>query len=222
MLGLEGRSTALALALAVARSVPRDTEDAPAERHRRDLLALSDRLLDEIEELRLADSVMVPDLLRHRLRQLLAGLGRGDAHGPLSLRGAHHLVLALQGRLMAANPRRPRVAAQLGRGPGASAVRPLRPGLRWKLIALPPEPETGLEERWLGALDATVERAFDRWCYAQHHAVRAARRGEAPDAALVLARVAWNNYWELAEDARRIRLARGAPGGPAECAPAPP
>jgi hypothetical protein len=194
-----------------AHRLPRLDRDAErlADDHRRVLLAESDRLVTEIEELRLVRATQLPPLLRVRIRRLQTGMGRPDSAGPLTLRAAHHLLFALQQRLMSANPRRPTTAAQPGRPAGTPAVSPIRPGLTWKLLVLPPDPGPGRERPWLAAIDATLERALDRWAYAQHHAVRAARRAEPAAPALAVARVAWNNYWELLDEASRIRGARG-------------
>jgi hypothetical protein len=194
-----------------AHRLPRLDRDAErlADDNRRELLAESDRLVTEIEELRLVRATQLPPLLRVRIRRLQAAMGRPDSAGPLTLRAAHHLLFALQQRLMAANPRRPTAAVQPGRPAGTPAVSPIRPGLTWKLLVLPPDPGPGRERPWLAAIDATLERALDRWAYAQHHAVRAARRAEQVAPALAVARVAWNNYWELLDEASRIRGARG-------------
>jgi hypothetical protein len=50
-----------------------------------------------------------------------------------------------------------------------------------------------------------VERAWDRWCYAQQHAIRAARMHIKAQVALAVAQTAWTNYWLLLLDAERIR-----------------
>jgi len=193
-----------------AHRLPRLDHDAEhlADRSRRELLAESDLLLTEIEELRLVRATHLPPLLRVRIRRLQAGMGRPDSAGPLTIRAAHHLLFALQQRLMSANPRRPTTSVQAGRPAGTPAVSPIHPGLSWKLLALPPDPGPGRERPWLAAIEATLERALDRWAYAQHHAIRAARRAEPTAPALAVARVAWNNYWELLDEAVRIRRAR--------------
>lgn len=194
-----------------AYRLPRIDRDAERrhDRHRRELLAESDNLLNEIEELRLARAGELPPLLRLRLRRLQTTMGRPAGAGLLTIRAAHNLLFTIQQRLMAANPRRPTTAAQPGRPAGVPAISPIRPGLTWKLLALPPDPGPGREEAWLAAIEATLDRALDRWAYAQHHAVRSVRRGEPSAPALALARVAWNNYWELLAEATRIRRARG-------------
>ena len=82
-------------------------------------------------------------------------------------------------------------------------------GKLWKLLALPP-PNTVADEGWLELVESTVERAWDRWCYAQQHAVRAARTRVRPEVALAVARIAWSNYWELQQEAVAIRYRLGA------------
>ena len=200
-----------------AYRLPRIDRDAErrADLDRRELLAESDTLLNEIEELRLVRATQLPPLLRLRIRRLQAELGRPAGTGPLTIRAAHNLLFAIQQRLMSANPRRPTTAAQPGRPAGVPAVSPIRPGLTWKLLALPPDPGPGRELPWLTAIEATLDRALDRWAYAQHHAVRTARRGEPSAPALAVMRVAWNNYWELLDEAMRIRRARGGKSGAA-------
>lgn len=198
--------------VALARINPDAGGADRAERHRRELLATSDRLLAEIEEVRLARSHELPPLLRRRVRNLLVAMGHAERAVPPSVRGVHHLLFAIQQRLMAANPRRPSSAAVLGRPAGMPAVSPIRPGLAWKVLGLPADPGAGRESPWFAMIEATVERAFDRWAYAHHHALRAARRRERVSAALALERVAWNNYWQLSEESARILSARAAAG----------
>ena len=80
----------------------------------------------------------------------------------------------------------------------------VREDRKWKVLTLPPP--TGVQdEAWLELVDSTVERAWDRWCYAQQHAIRAARVHVKPLLALAVARAAWNNYWLLCLDAERLR-----------------
>ncbi len=194
-----------------------------SERHRRALLRQSDTLLTIIEELRLARVRVVPDDVRSQIRSLQIKLGRVEpAPVRLSVRGAQELLFGLQQRLMAANPRRPSARAHPGRAGGAPVVRPIRPGIRWKLIVLPPSPGAGREDRWLELIAATVERALDRWAYAQHHALRTVRSGQPAAGVLALARVAWNNYWDLREEALRIRRTLGSATSAATSAPASP
>jgi hypothetical protein len=54
-------------------------------------------------------------------------------------------------------------------------------------------------------VESTVERAWDRWCYAPHQAIRAARLHVKPLIALAISRAAWSNYWLLVQDAERLR-----------------
>ena len=75
----------------------------------------------------------------------------------------------------------------------------------WKLLTLPPPPGGETDEAWLELVECTVERAWDRWCYAQQHAARAAQERYKPHIALAVARTAWSNYWELYTEAEEIR-----------------
>jgi hypothetical protein len=80
----------------------------------------------------------------------------------------------------------------------------VRDGGLWKLLTLPPPGGTP-DDAWLELVECTVERAWDRWCYAQQHAVRAAQERYKPQVALAVARTAWSNYWELYVEAEEIR-----------------
>jgi hypothetical protein len=82
----------------------------------------------------------------------------------------------------------------------------VRDDRRWKLLTLPPPPNNAGEDEWLELVESTVERAWDRWCYAQQHAVRAARAHFKPHLAFAVAQMAWSNYWELYQEAERIRV----------------
>jgi hypothetical protein len=124
---------------------------------------------------------------------------------PATIDAAHDLVFAVQQRLMAANPRNPRPLRHAGRPTGQPILALVRAHRRWKLLTLPAPPSSGNDQEWLELVDATVERALDRWCYAQQHAVRAAKLHVRARLAMAIARVAWENYWNLVEDARRIR-----------------
>ena len=76
----------------------------------------------------------------------------------------------------------------------------------WKLLSLPAEPDGGLTEDWFVAAALTIERAWERWAYAQHHAVAAARlRSRSARRAAARAIVAWSNYWQLLEETDRLR-----------------
>jgi hypothetical protein len=179
-----------------------------AEVHRRRLLAESDDLLERVELLRLQDQRVVPVALRHAILGLHARAGCVEqAPLRLSVRFAQELIFTVQQRLMAANPRRPSARAHLGRGAGIPTRRGLGPGIAWKLLVLPPPPSLGDEPCWLEMVDLTVERALDRWAYAQHHALRAVRNREDAAAAVARVRTAWSNYWELREEAARLAAA---------------
>ena len=176
-----------------------------AELHRRFLLAESDVLLDDVEMLRLNDATEAPPRLREAIRALQIRLGRSNPPlPPATLDAAHDLVFAVQQRLMAANPKNPRPARHTGRPSGEPAMTVIREDRKWKVLTLPPPCGDG-NDAWLDLVDSTVERAWDRWCYAQQHAVRAARVHVKAQVALAIAKVAWENYWLLLLDAERIR-----------------
>ena len=176
------------------------------EARRRSLLAESDSLLEDVEALRLDDQTEAPDPLRHAIRALQVRLGRRDPPmPPATLHAAHDLVFAVQQRLMAANPNVPRPNRHDGRPGGQPLMMVVRDDRRWKLLTLPTPPNDAGEDEWLRLVDSTVERAWDRWCYAQQHAVRAARIHLRAQIALALAEAAWSNYWVLVQDAERIR-----------------
>src|SRR6202521_4733971 len=187
------------------------TIDAPsegaAETRRRSLLAESDVLLDDVETLRLRDQTEAPPRLREAIHALQLRLGRRNPPvPPATLHAAHDLVFAVQQRLMAANPNHPRPNRHVGRPGGQPVITVVRDDRRWKLLTLPPPPNNAGESEWLELVDSTVERAWDRWCYAQQHAVRGARAHYKPHIAVAVARTAWSNYWELFEEAERIRM----------------
>ena len=191
-------------------TMPAQSENA-AEARRRSLMATSDTLLDDVENLRLADQSEAPPQLREAIYALQVRLGRHNPPvPPATLHAAHDLVFAVQQRLMAANPNNPRPNRHVGRPSGQPVVTVVRNDRRWKILTLPP-PSTPLEgegdadREWLELVDCTVERAWDRWCYAQQHAVRAAREQFKAHVALAVARVAWSNYWELYQEAERLK-----------------
>jgi hypothetical protein len=196
------------------------SEDA-TETRRRSLLAESDVLLDDVETLRLHDRTDTPERLREAIRALQIRLGRRNPPiPPATLHAAHDLVFAVQQRLMAANPNHPRPNRHVGRPSGQPAVTVVRDDRVWKVLTLPSPPNGVADAEWLELVDCTVERAWDRWCYAQHHAVRAAREHFKADVAVAVVRAAWGNYWELLKEselirARLLRLrparSRGAP-----------
>ena len=177
-----------------------------AERQRRHLLAESDILLDDVETLRLHDASEAPQRLREAIRALQIRLGRRNP--PLSdatLDAAHELVFAVQQRLMAANPRNPRPFRHLGRPSGQPIFTIVRDERKWKVLTLPPPTSNGEDADWIELVESTVERAWDRWCYAQQQAVRAARVRTQAHVAVAVAAVAWKNYWTLFQDAERIK-----------------
>jgi hypothetical protein len=187
-------------------TLARPSREKAGETHRRSLLAESDSLLDDVETLRLSDQTEAPDPLREAIRALQIRLGRHDPPlAPATLHAAHDLVFAVQQRLMAANPNNPRPNRHVGRPGGQPLMTVVRGDRRWKVLTLPPPPNDAGEEEWLELVESTVERAWDRWCYAQQHAVRAARAHFKPHVAIAVARTAWSNYWELNLEAERIR-----------------
>ena len=169
-------------------------------------MAESDALLDEVENLRLSNESDPPLRLREAIRALQIRLGRRQpAVAPATLEAAHELVFAVQQRLMAANPKNPRPSRHTGRAPGQPLMTLVRDDRKWKVLTLPPPTLTGEDADWMELVDSTVERAWDRWCYAQQQAVRAARVRIRPNIAFAVAQAAWNNYWMLLQDAERIR-----------------
>src|SRR5713226_8564766 len=199
------------MVLAMATATISRVDGDEVEERRRSLMAESDSLLEDVERLRLDDRNEVPQQLREAIHSLQVRLGRADPPvPPATLHAAHDLVFAVQQRLMAANPKHPRPNRHRGRAEGQPIVTRVYDGRLWKVLALPTPPNGSADDEWLDLVDATVERAWDRWCYAQQHAVRAARSRHQPRTALAVARIAWANYWDLGEEARRIRSRLGA------------
>ena len=184
-----------------------ETEDtARTDGWRKTLMQESDRLLDEVESLRLDDAVDAPISLREAIQNLQRRLGRRDPPLPPStLHSAHDLVFAVQQRLMAANPNHPRPKVHAGRPGGQPVIARVRDQKLWKLLSLPPPPNGSPDADWRELVDSTVERAWDRWCYAQQQAVRAARSRNHAATALAVARMAWTNFWELDQEARALK-----------------
>lgn len=175
-----------------------------AEIHRRILLAESDLLLEDVETLRLNEEAEAPLRLREAIRAMQIRLGRRNPPlPPATLDAAHDLVFAVQQRLMAANPKNPRPARHTSRPSGQPLFTIVRDDRKWKVLSLPAPGND--EAEWIALVESTVERAWDRWCYAQHQAARAARLQTRPLVALAVARAAWNNYWLLLQDAERIK-----------------
>ena len=179
-------------------------DEAEQERSRRRLLDEADRVLDTVEELRLSDQRSVPPSLQHAIEALQLRLGRRPLT-PATLGAAHRLVLALEGRLMLRNPRMAVTQRHEGRPLGQPLMKVLQGGLRWKVLTLPPAPPAGPDAAWLELLDATIERACDRWAYAQEQARRSARSRLHFEAAWARAKMAWANYWELSLEAENLR-----------------
>jgi hypothetical protein len=190
----------------MAAATVRHDDERAVDVRRRTLLAESDSILDDVESLRLEDRTEAPPPLREAIRALQVRLGRSDPPLPPStLHAAHDLVFAVQQRLMAANPNNPRPNRHVGRPGGQPVVTVVREDRLWKLLTLPPPPNGAGDNEWLELIDCTVERAWDRWCYAQQHAVRAAREHFKAQLALAVARTAWSNYWELQQEAEVIK-----------------
>ena len=184
------------------------------ELHRRWLLAESDLLLEDVEMLRLDDADEAPPRLREAIRALQIRLGRRNPPlPPATLDAAHDLVFAVQQRLMSANPKNPRPSRHTGRPSGQPVMTVVREDRKWKVLTLPAP--LGMEDgEWWELVESTVERAWDRWCYAQQHAIRAARMRIKAQLALAVAQAAWTNYWLLLLDAERIRDRISAGRGP--------
>jgi len=179
--------------------------EAAAETRRRSLLAESDVLLDDVETLRLQDETEAPPRLREAIHALHLRLGRRNPPvPPATLHAAHDLVFAVQQRLMAANPNHPHPNRHAGRPSGQPVMTRGTDNRVWKLLTLPSMPNGGTDTAWLELVDCTVERAWDRWCYAQQHSARAAREHFKAHVAAAVAEVAWANYWELLLEAGRI------------------
>src|SRR6185312_1041337 len=208
------------MATATVKDLVYDAEEA----RRRDLLAESDSLLDDVEQLRLEDATEAPPELREAIRTLQVRLGRSNPPlPPATLHAAHDLVFAVQQRLMAANPKHPRPNRHTGRPGGQPVMTVVRENRLWKLLTLPPPPPSSPDDAWLELVDATVERAWHRWSYAHQHARRAAAEQYKADLALAVARTAWSNYWELSQEAMRIRARLQIRGEPrARAGPSPP
>lgn len=184
-------------------------DEGEDERGRKRLLGEADRILDRVEELRLLEQRVVPPRLAASIQALQERLGRRPA-SPGTLAAAHRLVLALEGRLMMRNPRVPVTQRHEERPVGQPLIKVLQGGIRWKMLTLPPAPPTGPDAAWLELIEATVDRAHDRWAYAQEQARRAAQRGLEFGGAWARARLAWANYLELSLEAEGLRR-RAAP-----------
>lgn len=177
-----------------------------AEVTRKMLLAESDSLLDEVELLRLQDEEEAPLRLREAIRALQIRLGRRNPPvPPPTITAAHDLVFAVQQRIMSANPNLPRPTRHTGRPSGQPVMALIRDERKWKVLTLPAPTSAPDDDRWIELVECTVERAWDRWCYAQQQAVRSARQRFKPHVAIAVAQAAWKNYWLLLQDAERIK-----------------
>ena len=205
----------LRMAAATILAQPHDA----IETRRKSLLAESDVLLDDVETLRLHDRTEAPPQLREAIRALQLRIGRRNPPvPPATLHAAHDLVFAVQQRLMAANPNHPRPNRHAGRPSGQPVLTVVSDDRVWKVLTLPCPPNGADDAEWLELVDYTVERAWDRWCYAQQHAVRAAREHFKAHVAVAVERAAWANYWELLEEAARISQRLRARRGARSCA----
>jgi hypothetical protein len=200
----------------MAATIERPLYEKVGEALRKSLLVESDSLLDDVESLRLDDHTEAPEPLRNAIRALQVRLGRLDPPmPPATLHAAHDLVFAVQQRLMAANPNIPRPNRHVRRPGGQPIMTVVRDGRRWKVLTLPQPSNHGSEEEWMELVESTVERAWERWSYAQQHAVRAAREHFKPHLAIAVAQTAWSNYWELCQEAERIKSRQGRAGAAA-------
>lgn len=186
----EGAATA---AVVLPPPLPTRWSIDPSDRPRQTLLVRSDDLLDELERLRLCDRRLTPPTLQRRIEELREEAGLPPRPAPRTLAAAHDQLLSMQQRWLNLNPRHPGVTEP-----------PPRHRERWKRLPLPPCPPGGPDDPWRWLARATVERAFDRWCWAQHHATRAAREGVDGPSALEAAAAAWANYFQLRQEARRL------------------
>lgn len=189
-----------------AEAVAADAGREDGEARRKRLLAITDQLLGEIEELNLADRRRVPGILKHQIEHVFAVMRRGrpipEFRTPTR---AHDLVLNLLAPLLAANARNPQPFSHPRRPAGLPAIERLGGRTTWKRLVLPPQPAEGITPEWLELAFATVERAYDRWAWAQHHAVRAAMARRGARSAVRRAVAAWSNFFQLADDLDRLR-----------------
>lgn len=174
------------------------------ELHRRRLLDESDRLLERIERLRMAGQRDLPPLLGRALLSLQVQLGPFSPLRHQSLHAAHNAVFTLQHRLLAANRRNPTPRSHAGRRAGEPRVARVTSSASWKFLVLPPRRQDAAED-WPMLVEATVERAYDRWRLAQERTLTAARSHNSQALArLAQAEAAWSNYWELRQEAEKL------------------
>ena len=124
-------------------------EEQPTDTWRKTLMDESDRLLEEVETLRLEDANDAPITLREAIQDLQRRLGRKDPPlPPATLHSAHDLVFAVQQRLMAANPNHPRPRVHAGRPGGQPVMARVRDEKLWKLLSLPPPSRQRKKQGW--------------------------------------------------------------------------
>lgn len=180
-------------------------DSAESDVHRRRLLAESDQLLERVEHLRLMEQREVPQALSRSIRSLQLRLGWTGATEARTLRAASSQLFSVQQRLMSANPRAAQPRAHLGRPPGVARTSRVPGAGVWKFLSLPALAPRRPDGKWCELVGLTVERALDRWCWAQGQAIVHARRERADTAAaLGRAHAAWANYWELRCEADRL------------------
>src|SRR5437899_1493981 len=126
------------MVLTMATVTVQQVDERSAETRRRTLMDESDRLLEEVESLRLADAEHAPDSLREAIQLLQRRLGRTDPPlPPATLYAAHDLVFAVQQRLMAANPNIPRPNRHAGRPGGQPLMTRVHENKLWQLLTVP-------------------------------------------------------------------------------------
>jgi len=201
----------------VGAAIELDLDMESRETRRRQLMARSDALLEEVEQLLLQSrGEVLPDRLAEAIGELEVRLARTEKPNRVrSARAAHRLVLAVQQRLMASNPLNLQPRQHPGRAPGIPTFKLVGDSTRWKFLTLPTPPSKDAAESewkdWRERAEQVVDRANDRWACALHQAQAAARapqrsgpaaRGQI--SAVVAARAAWQNYWELSEESARL------------------
>ncbi|MDQ6899860.1 MAG: hypothetical protein M3072_10200 [Candidatus Dormibacteraeota bacterium] len=195
-------------------AVQLQTSERYSDLQRRRLLDESDRLLERIEQLRLAGQRELPPQLAQALLDLQVQLGPAPSLRHNTLHAAHNAVFALQQGLVSANRRNPTPRAHAGRRPGEPRVIRVTASASWKVLVLPAR-RPDAEQEWPELVEVTVERAYDRWRLAQARAVAAARGGDIlAGARLAQAEAAWSNFWELRQEAEKL-LGRELLAGPA-------
>jgi hypothetical protein len=195
----------------ISQRDPQGSAREPAqdpEGERRSKLAITDHLLNDIEELLLANRTRVPPTLAERLHHVQNALtDRPRMSTPHNLHHAHRLVLALQGPLLAANRRYPQPYQHERHAAGQPVKVRVGSGASWKVLTLPGVPPEGIGLDWLELAEAMVDRAYQRWAWAQHHVktCNTVRSGLRP--ALARATAAWENYSDLMEQFTDCRAA---------------